>query len=360
MRSPESLAVSLVCAILLLVPMAAPQSSLSLVHRKKYAMGTVFEVAAYSESPSQAADALDLAFAEIVRLDEIMSDYKPDSDLSRVNRAAYSRTQVVPADLYRVIAESLNYSRLSGGEFDITVGPLVKLWKAAIRGEHTPTAGEEERLRACIGYQNIELLPPDGIRYHSPCVQIDLGAIGKGYALDRAAEILRAHGISRALLSAGGSSTYALGAPPGQSAWMVGLRDPSSRFHPQVALSNNSLSTSEQTPSSPLAGKVWPGHIVDPGSGLPLQTAFAVSVLAGSATASDALSTTLLLLGPEKGAELVKTQPGVAAVWISADGQSRLASSGPQIILSHNGLATDGGQASGGHNSGGHNSGGRN
>ncbi|HXP17880.1 MAG TPA: FAD:protein FMN transferase, partial [Terriglobales bacterium] len=131
-----------------------------------------------------------------------------------------------------------------------------------------------------------------------------------------------------------GSSICALGAPPGQTSWLVHLRDPSNRVDPQVRLSNNSVSTSEQTPASLLPGTQSAGHIIDPDRGLPLKTPFAVSVVARTATASDALSTTLLLVGPSRGTELVRSETDVAAIWISADSQLKVASSGPQIVLS--------------------------
>ncbi|HEX3354047.1 MAG TPA: FAD:protein FMN transferase [Terriglobales bacterium] len=322
----------LIGGVTFVVAIAAAQAPASFVHRKKYVMGTVFEIVAYGESPAQTSDAIDQAFQEIVRLDNVMSDYKSGSDLSRLNRSASLQPQPVPPDLYRVIAEALFYARLSGGKFDVTVGPLVDLWKAVLRGERAPAPAEEARLRGCVGYQNVELLPPDRIRFRSPCFRIDLGGIGKGYALDRAADVLRSRGISCALLNAGGSSIYAMGAPPGQAGWLVHLRDPSNRIDPQVTLSDSSISTSEQTPPS-LLSRESAGHIIDPGTGMPLQTQFAVSSVAKTATASDALSTTLLLLGPVRGAELVNSVGGVAAVWVSAGGQSKLASSGPRIVL---------------------------
>ncbi len=310
----------------------APQSQASFVHKKKYVMGTVFEIAAYGESRAQLSSAVDLALQEVVRLDDVMSDYKPESALSRLNHSSHSRPQRVPPDLYRVIGEALQYSRLSGGKFDVTVGPLVNLWKAAIRGGQPPSSADEEKVRACVGYRKVELLPPDRVQFHSPCTRIDLGGIGKGYALDRAAAVLRAHGISRALLDAGGSTLLALGTPPGQAGWPVHLKDPSNRVNPVVMLSNNSVSTSEQTPPSLLSPETA-GHIIDPDSGAPERTPFAVSAVARTGTASDALSTTLLVVGPDKGKELVKAVAGVAAVWISADGKSELASSGPQILI---------------------------
>jgi FAD:protein FMN transferase len=340
MRWNKPIALSLICLSPLFSAGASPASS-RYVHKKKYVMGTVFEIVAYGTSPAQVSDAIDQSFREIVRLDDVMSDYKADSALSRLNHSSHSIPQSVPPDLYRVIGDALQYSRLSGGKFDVTVAPLVNLWKAAIRGERVLSSEEAAKAKACVGYKNVELLPPDRVRFHSPCVQIDLGAIGKGYALDRAADVLRSQGISRALLDAGGSTIVAMGAPPGQAGWRVHLRDPSNKVDPQIMLSDSSVSTSEQTPPSLLSGDSA-GHIIDPDEGVPVRTPFAVSVVANTGSTSDALSTTLLLLGPDKGKELIKNVAGVAAIWVSSDGQSQLVSNGPQILLegSAPGLAT--------------------
>ena len=306
------------------------ESRTALVHKTKYIMGTVYEIAAYDESAAHASAAIDKAFAKIVYLDEVLSNYKPESDLSRLNREGHFHAVKVPADLYRVIEESLRYSKISGGEFDISVGPLVDLWKAALRGEGAPTAEEQEKARACVGYEKIKLIPPEQVEFESQCLRIDVGSIGKGYAVDRAVEILRAEGVRNALVDAGQSSIYAMGAPPGRNAWEVHLRDPSGRVDPMVMLSGNSVSTSEQTPGS-LLGNASAGHIIDPENGKPLQTKYALSVVVKTATASDALSTTLLLLGPEKGKAIVRRLPEAAAIWVSADGTAETESTGPEI-----------------------------
>jgi FAD:protein FMN transferase len=301
-----------------------------LVYKKKYAMGTVFEIAAYDQSSEHASKAIEMAFQEIVRIDDLLSNYKPDSALSNLNRSAHFHAEKVPPDLYRVIGESMRFSRLSDGKFDISVAPLVDLWKSALRGEGTPTRARQEEVRGCVGYEKIELTPPDQISFRSPCLQLDLGAIGKGYAVDRAAEVLHSLGIRDALINAGGSTMLAMGSPPNETAWLVHLRDPSNKMDPQVMLKDESVSTSEQTAPS-LLGDDSAGHIIDPETGMPLKTVFAVSAVSKTATVSDALSTTLLLLGPTKGTALIKNMADVSAVWISENAQVETAISGPEI-----------------------------
>jgi thiamine biosynthesis lipoprotein len=226
----------------------------------------------------------------------------------------------------------MQFSRLSDGKFDISIAPLVNLWKAALRGEGTPSRAQQEEVRSCVGYEKIELTPPDRISFRSSCLQLDLGAIGKGYAVDRAAEVLHSLGIRDALVNAGGSTIFAMGSPPDQTAWLVHLRDPSNKIDPQVMLKDESVSTSEQTSPS-LLGNDSAGHIIDPDTRMPLKTVFAVSAVSRTATASDALSTTLLLLGPTKGKALIKSMADVSAIWISHDAQVETVTGGPQILF---------------------------
>ena len=226
----------------------------------------------------------------------------------------------------------MELSKISEGKFDISIAPLVNLWKVALSGEATPTAAQEREVRDCVGYEKIVLTPPDQITFRSPCLQLDLGAIGKGYAVDRAGEILRASGVRDALINAGGSTIFVMGSPSGQSAWLVHLRDPSRQIDPYVMLKDESVSTSEQSLPS-LLGQDSPGHIIDPVTGRPLKTEFSVSVIAPNGTMSDGLSTTLLLLGPEKGKSLMKGMQGVSAIWISPKAQMEKVMSGPQILF---------------------------
>jgi len=325
------LAASLISSAFLQLPEMSGQAE-PIIYKKRYAMGTVFEAVGYGDSAERTSAAIDQALDEIVRLDNVMSNFKPESDLSRMNREAHFHPIRIPADLYLVIETSLVYSRLSEGAYDVSVGPLVDLWKAALAGGAAPTAAQLAQARSCVGYEKIELIPPDQIEFHSDCMRIDLGSIGKGYAVDQAITLLRSKGIDRAYIDAGGSTIYGMGTPPDRDGWLVHLRDPSNRLDPQIKLVSNSVSTSEQTSPSMLTGDA-PGHIVVPDSGKPLRTRYAVSVIAKSATDSDALSTTLLLLGPERGAALVSRLNGVTAIWVSADGQKRIAGSETTMVI---------------------------
>jgi len=332
MRFGKRWAAALIVLFVALASRGQNSENRHLVYKKKYIMGTVFEIAAYGESTEHTSAAIDEAFQEIVRIDDLMSNYKPDSALSNLNRSAHFHTQKVPLDLYRVIEQAVEFSRLSGGRFDITVAPLVNLWKAALAGDSIPSPEQQRRAEDCVGYKKIELRPPDQVTFQSSCLQLDLGAIGKGYAIDRASEILRSSGIRDAFLNSGGSTILAMGSPPGQSAWLVHLRDPSNKIDPYVMLKDQSVSTSEQTAPS-LLGPKSAGHIIDPATGRPAETEFAVSVITSSGTPSDGLSTTLLLLGPRAGKPLVESMTNVSAIWLSPKAKIETEINGPQIFF---------------------------
>jgi len=292
-------------AALALLLIAAVASAPELVHGKRFVMGTVWDVLAYGPRP-QTERAIQDALSEVERLDSILSHYKPASELRRLPGAAREAATSVSPELYEVLAESLRFSRLSSGAFDVTVAPLVRAW----RSEEPPDDATLQRLRACTGWEKVRLEPPDRVRVLSDCLELDLGGIGKGYAVDRAARVLERAGIRSALVNAGSSSILALEPPPGSAGWAVDLP----RAAGGILLARSSLSTSEQ------AG----GHIIDPASGRPAPCPWAVTVVAPTATASDALSTALLVLGPERSAPVVaRLQDGTQVRWIDRNGRIR-------------------------------------
>jgi FAD:protein FMN transferase len=300
--------------------------------RQRYVMGTMFRVVAYAESAAAAERAIDAALAEIVRVDEVMSHYKAGSDLSRLNREAASGPVAVDPSLYEVVEESLAYSRLSDGRFDVTIGRLLRTWKDAHAAGRSPSASEIEEAARCVGHQHVELVPPDRIRFGSGCLELDLGAIGKGYAVERALAVMRARGVRDAMVNAGGSTIGASGAPPGERGWPVriGAAVSGSRT---VLLRDESLSTSQQGLTPPMAGRVRFGEIIDTETRAPLLDTTAVSVVARSATDADALSTTLLLMSIEEGRALLEQFPAVSALWISPAGELRAVHGASQLEL---------------------------
>jgi thiamine biosynthesis lipoprotein len=274
----------------------------STVHGQRYCMGTMFDVIAYHESRPVAERAIDEALDEIERLDRVMSHFKADSDLSRLNREARKRFVQVDPELYDVIRESIDVSRLSAGTFDVTVAPLVRMWKKAHVDGRTPLPDEIAAARRCVGYQRIDLEGPDRIRFRSDCLEIELGGIGKGYAVDRAVAILRAAGIRNAVVNGGSSSITGIGTSPGGQGWRVRLATgPSAE---ELWLRDSSISTSQQD-----------GAIIDPHTGAPSSSMVSVTVSAPTATLADALSTALAIMTRAEAARLLERFPGVSAIY---------------------------------------------
>ena len=294
---------------------------LPLVHAQRYAMGTMIDVMVYHAPREQAVAAIGRAMEEIGRLDRVLSHYDPDSDLSQlVRRGRGGAAVAVDPSLYEVLEQSLAVSRLSGGKFDVTVGPLVKVWKLAQAHGRAPSAADLAAARRCVGYEKLAAQPPNLIRFASDCMDLDLGGIGKGYAVDRAVAILAASGIRRALVNAGGSSIASIGAPPGRDGWPVSLAARAPGADPLV-LRDESVSSSQQQLLELANEPGRFGEIVDPATGTPADGRIAVSVIAPRAMHSDALATALVMLPFEEGAALIDRFPGSAAIWTSARGE---------------------------------------
>lgn len=278
-----------------------------LVEQQRYAMGTMFRVVAREgASVDDTRRAVDAALDEVVRLDGVLSHYDELSDLSRLMRAAAGRVVKVHPDLYAVISRALEMSRRSEGRFDITVGPLVRAWQAAREQGRRPTDDELGRAASCVGYQRVAVRPPDGILLHADCMSLDLGAIGKGYAVDRAIEVLSAQGVAHAVVNAGGSTIKAVGSAPGYDGWPVRTAA-SADGGAVVQLRNTALSTSQQH-----------AEIIEPGTRVPTTSALIVTVVAASATTADALSTALLLSSEDERRAMLRGLDGVSASWAPA------------------------------------------
>lgn len=301
-----------------------PAASLSMVRHERYCMGTMFSLTVFHASPQAAERAIARAMAEIVRLDLVMSHFKESSELSRLNREGSRRFVAVEPALYEVIAESILFSRRSGGKFDVTIAPLLRAWQEAREAGRRPSTDELADASRCVGYENIEIGSANRIRFRSDCLRIDLGGIGKGYAVDRALAVLRSAGIRHAVVNAGGSTIGAIGAPPGERGWPVQLGASVSGSR-TVLLKDGSISTSQQNLTSLSVEAGASGDIIDPQQQAPSPRRTAVTVVTAGATAADALSTTLLLMSQEEGRQLLEQFPNVSALWISPAGELQAA-----------------------------------
>jgi thiamine biosynthesis lipoprotein len=282
-------------------------------------MGTQFRIVLYAPDAATAKKASDAAFARIAELDGIMSDYKPASELMRLCKQAGGDPVPVSDDLLKVLTRSLEISRLTDGAFDITVGPVVRLWRRARRTMKLPDADELAAARKLVGYEQVMIDAKNKtVTLKSKGMLLDLGGIAKGYAAQAALEVLRRHGIRHALVAASGDIVVG-DPPPDAKGWRIGiapLHDPNAKPSHYVLLKNAAVSTSGDTEQYvEIDGKRY-SHIVDPKTGLGLTRRMSVTVIMTDGSTADGMATGLCVLGPERGLALVDKLDGAAALYL--------------------------------------------
>ncbi len=300
---------------------AAPRAPLAA--RREYLMGTIAEVRVY-ETAGDAAAAVEAALGELHELDRLLAVQRPDSELGRLNRAAAAGPVVVDRRLLDVLLAGEAASRATDGAFDVTVLPAVRAWGFT---EGRPAPPADGRPRPAAGFRTVVVDAAAGtVRFTDPETQVDLGGIGKGFALDRARDVLRARGVGSAWLDLGGN-VATVGTPPGEPWWRVGIRHPrrAGALLGVVEIGEAAVSTSGDAEQFVEAGGRRYGHIFDPRTGRPAEGIVSATVVTASATRADALSTAAVVLGVER-AERVLRDAGVEAVLatLGADGQLTL------------------------------------
>lgn len=287
-------------------------------------MGTRFRIVLYAADAALAARASDEAFERITRLDNTMTDYQSGSELMSLCHKAGGAPVAVSEDLFRILEKSQELAKRSDGAFDITAGPVVRLWRRARRRHELPDLKELAQARRLSGYKLLHLdAKARTAQLLKPGMMLDLGGIAKGYAADEAMKVLARHGITRALVAAGGD--IALGAPPpDQPGWRIGIApletpdQPPTRF---LLLHDAGVSTSGDAEQHAEIGGVRYSHIVDPRSGRALVGHSSVTVVAPNATTSDGLATTLSVLNPKRALALVRSTPQTATLIVRATGK---------------------------------------
>jgi thiamine biosynthesis lipoprotein len=286
-------------------------------------MGCTCTVRVCASPPAAARSAAAAALDELDRVDRLLSHYRADSPLSRLNREGASGPVEVPPELAELIALCLRWTRETKGAFDATVLPLMAAWGFLDGDGRVPSEAEREEAVTRVGAHHVFVDPIAGtVRFDRDGVALDLGGIGKGYAVDRAVAILERRGVGSALVNACGSSIYALGRPPSATAWSVALEDPArpGRTLESVRLSDRALSVSGRSARSfEHAGVVY-SHVMDPRTGWPVRGVVGVAVQSPDATSGDALDNAVAVLGAVDSLSLLRRHGATATVYRSEPG----------------------------------------
>lgn len=308
---------------LLLICLRAGNAEAASFSRARPLMGTLVEISVEAESRKVADAVMDEAFEEIVRVDALMSGFKKESEVSLLKHHAGERPVRISPMLMEVLQAGVSYYFLSGGAFDMTVGPLMKLWSFRGGPERVPSGEEITRVRSFVGSDRMVLNSSESSAYLPvKGMEIDLGGIAKGYAVDRAVKALRSGGISHAVVNAGGD-LFVLGSSRCPEGVPVGVRDPVNRggLLGWVRVRDAAVATSGSYENFFVRDGKGYTHIIDPRDGYPVQRVLSVSVRAPSAMQADALATALFVLGSAEGLKLAESLRDVEALIVSSDGE---------------------------------------
>ncbi len=282
-------------------------------------MGTTFRILLYARTPEIAEKAAHAAFHRIKQLEDLFSDYKGESELMRLCRQAGQGPQTASPELLEVLRKSKQWSERSDGAFDVTVGPLITLWRRSRRTRELPKKEQIRAAQALMNFQNVHIdEDKKTIALTKPLMKLDLGGIAKGYAADEAQKVLKEQGIASALVAAGGDICVSA-RPPGTEGWVITvapLEKHNQKFPARLILENQAVSTSGDLEQFVEINNVRYSHIVDPKTGLGLVGRMSATVVAGSATDCDAAATAVCVLGPEKGLAMIDKQPNMSCLFM--------------------------------------------
>ena len=295
--------------------------------KSKKLMGTEMEITVVSADEKAAHKVIDAAFAEIRRIEELMSTYIPESQISKINSAAGKKAVKVDHELLRLIKRAVEYAEMTEGGFNIAVGPLIKLWRVS-EGGNIPKKDEIKKTHEIIDYRDIVINEKkETVFLKKNGMAIDLGGIAKGYASDRAEIVLKKNGIVSGIVAVAGDIN-AFGKKEDGNKWRVGIQHPrkKGKFIGIIELEDEAVSTSGDYERFFIRDGKRYHHIIDPKTGEPAGKCQSVTIIAKEATATDALSTGIFVMGPEKGMELIERLPDVEGIIIDAKGNMAVSS----------------------------------
>src|ERR1700760_934907 len=283
-------------------------------------MGTSIYVEVWGEDSAQGEAAIDAVMAEMRRIDELMSHYKPESQLSQINARGAQEPVQVDKELFDLIKLSTHYSEITEGAFDITYASVGHLYDYP---NHVhPTEAQIKAALPGVNWRNMLLDPVHHtVKFERPGMRIDVGGIGKGYAVDKCIDILKARGFKHALVTAGGDSRI-IGDRMGRP-WLVGIRNPDdkNKVVTRIPIVNSAMSTSGDYERFFDEGGVRYHHIIDPRTGHSASKVRSATILGPTATETDGMSKTAFVLGPQKALEIINCMPEYDAIFVTPDGR---------------------------------------
>lgn len=324
-RTAHTLFLSL--CIFSLMSSSVSEAGEAIYKKSQRLMGTEMEITVVSADEKEAHKAIDAAFAEISRIERMMSAYMPDSPISMINKSAGEAPVKADAELIGLVKRAVEYAGMTDGGFNIAVGPLIRLWKIADGGD-IPDKNEINRAQGLINYKNIIIDEKQGtIFLRKKGMSIDLGGIAKGYASDRAKAILKQHDITSGIAAVAGDIN-AFGRKVDGSKWRIGIQHPRKKdeFIGVIELQDEAVSTSGDYERFFIKDGRRYHHIIDPKTGGPSDKCQSVTIVAKEAVATDALATGIFVMGHEKGMELVERLPNIGAVIVDAKGNVKISS----------------------------------
>ena len=287
-------------------------------------MGVAWTITVHARDREHGEQAIAAGFAEAERLEHILSDYDPESELSRLSAAAPTPEPVsVSDDLWATLARANEIRELSDGAFDIAVGPLTTLWRQSRRSGHLPRPEKLAAALAAVGQDAVVLdRKARTVSLTRPGMRLDPGGFGLGYAADRVLTVLAGRGIASGMVDASGDVAVSA-APPGTDGWRIEVAPmPGDRAGQVVVLENAAITTSgDARQFVEIEGRRW-SHIVDPRTGLGVDGPAAVTVIAPDCTTADAVATAASVLGHERGPAMIARFPGVSARFVWRDGEA--------------------------------------
>ena len=263
----------------------------------RYVMGTLLDITLYAPSEQEGRAILNDTFQVAEHLDSVLSTWKPESPVSVFNRDTNTSPRPVDPHLYRVVEASQELTDRTDGAFTIAVRPLVEMWERAAKSGHAPTELERATTMRFVARDALQLSQPSSLGKKLPGVMIEMGGIGKGYAVDEMTKLLRTRGVSQAFINFGRSSMAAIGAPPGASGWAIELALGESTSDGMLELRDETLSVSRARGTPFVVNGVAYAHIFDPKTGMPVTTSRGAAIRGPSATDGEAFVKYLVIRG---------------------------------------------------------------